>query len=196
MKNYLLFLVLINIFLCKNDVLSAAQKLRPVPWLTEESIIFLEEFFQKNCNPKILEFGSGASTYWFAKRTSNLVSVEHDKRWFKNVKLTLESDSEVFSVDYNLVPRSYHWFCDNFPDDYFDLILVDGRNRKACLINAVRILKPGGVLMLDNAERDYYHPVFSILKDWETTITVQTKPDSCGFCYKGWTTQWWIKPVN
>lgn len=36
----------------------------------------------------------------------------------------------------------------------FDLVVVDGRGRPACVARAMRLLKPsGGVLVVDNAER-------------------------------------------
>ncbi len=39
----------------------------------------------------------------------------------------------------------------------FDLIIVDGRARSACLRRAVSLLKPeGGLLLLDNSERSHY----------------------------------------
>jgi predicted O-methyltransferase YrrM len=50
---------------------------RPIPSICEGSIEFLETYFEENENPKVLEFGSGASTVWMAKRTTNLYSLEH-----------------------------------------------------------------------------------------------------------------------
>lgn len=184
-----------NEFFYKNNKINKI-KLRPVPWLTEDAIKFLEEFFKLNKDPKVLEFGSGASTLWFAQRTKNLTSVEHNQDWFNFVKSTLESTPNTFSIDYHYIPQPYYQFCDNIPDNFFDLVLVDGRNRKGCILHAIRILKPGGILMLDNAERKYYQCIFSYLKEWKTIITEQTKPDLCGFWYKGWKTQWWVKPKN
>lgn len=40
-----------------------------------------------------------------------------------------------------------------FPNEYFDLILIDGRVRMNCLKNATPKLKVGGVLIFDNSDR-------------------------------------------
>jgi predicted O-methyltransferase YrrM len=45
---------------------------------------------------------------------------------------------------------------DEFPDEYFDIILIDGRARPSCIKRSVSKVKPGGLLILDNSEREYY----------------------------------------
>ena len=60
------------------SISGSAFSLRPVPWLTDEAVAFLDVFCEENPDAKILEFGSGASTLWFAKRTPNLYSDEHE----------------------------------------------------------------------------------------------------------------------
>ncbi|NGX39789.1 MAG: hypothetical protein KR126chlam1_01122 [Chlamydiae bacterium] len=171
-----------------------AFSLRPVPWITDEAVAFLEMFCEENPEAKILEFGSGASTLWFAKRTPNLYSVEHDERFYALVQKELSTNPDCFPAKHYLRKRPYYSIADEFSDGYFDLIVVDGRNRKGCMARSIRILKPGGILMLDNAERRYYHPVFPLLEGWDCTVTQQRGPDQCGFCYPGWETTWWIKP--
>lgn len=42
----------------------------------------------------------------------------------------------------------------------FDLILVDGRKRRRCLTEAARLLAPGGIAVLHDAWRPYYHCAF------------------------------------
>ncbi len=42
----------------------------------------------------------------------------------------------------------------------FDIILVDGRKRRRCLIEAASLLKEGGVAVLHDAQRTYYHCAF------------------------------------
>ena len=38
----------------------------------------------------------------------------------------------------------------------FDIVFVDGRDRARCLQNCLSALKEDGVVILDNAERQYY----------------------------------------
>lgn len=39
----------------------------------------------------------------------------------------------------------------------YDLIIVDGRDRVNCCINSLPALKPNGVLVLDDSERERYN---------------------------------------
>lgn len=52
---------------------------------------------------------------------------------------------------------------DKFPDNYFDLIIVDGRARPSCIKHAMNKVKTGGVLLIDNADRTYYLQPFPVL---------------------------------
>ncbi|MGF1534205.1 MAG: hypothetical protein ACFCUI_10915 [Bernardetiaceae bacterium] len=45
---------------------------------------------------------------------------------------------------------------DAYPDDFFDLVLVDGRSRPACVQHSLPKIRTGGWLVVDNAEREYY----------------------------------------
>lgn len=45
---------------------------------------------------------------------------------------------------------------DSFPDEGFNLILIDGRARTSCLLHSVKKVRPGGAIILDNADRKHY----------------------------------------
>lgn len=187
-------IILINALLISTPILSSLN-IRTLPWLTEEAIVFLDQFCKNNKDAKILEFGCGASTIWLSKRTNNLITIEHDKIWCDSIA-NLLNHVECNTVDLKLIPRPYYSICETFPDNYFDLILVDGRDRVKCIQYAINKVRPGGVLMLDNAERKYYQPAFDMLKDWTLNETEQLIPDQLGFWYQGWKTNWWIKPIK
>jgi len=55
--------------------------MRKLPWLTEGSIDFIENFLI-NKDKKILEFGEGSSTLWFSDKCSKIISIEHNEVWF------------------------------------------------------------------------------------------------------------------
>jgi SAM-dependent methyltransferase len=112
-----------------------------------------------------LEWGSGRSTQWFARRLGKLVTVEHDPAWFAAVSKQLDQ-AALRNVDYRLIalehpadeptqpvyepmPR-YVSFVDEFPDDHFDFIEVDGHYRQACVVQGKHKLKPGGLLLVDD----------------------------------------------
>lgn len=79
-----------------------------------------------------------------------------------------------------------------YPDTHFDLVIVDGRNRAACIANAVAKVKPGGWFVLDNSEREQYQAaIVAHLAGWERYDFV-----SQGGGYKGWATTVWRKPAR
>ena len=43
----------------------------------------------------------------------------------------------------------------------FHVVIVDGRKRRRCLLEAARLLEPGGIALLHDAQRPYYHPAFT-----------------------------------
>ena len=56
----------------------------------------------------------------------------------------------------------------------FDLVLISGRDRVLCAAHAMRIVKPGGFIMLDNAECPEYTPIGpALLKEWDYRRTAQ-----------------------
>lgn len=168
---------------------------RPTPWLTEGAIDFLTNFLEKNPDAKILEFGAGASTIWFTQKSISLISIEHDPTYYDLVSQAIKDINGSNSTVLQLVPRPYYTICDAYPDNSFDLVLIDGRDRSKCLLQAKRLVKPGGVIMLDNAERSWYQRAMSTLTRWNHTISIQNREDPCGFTYPNWQTHWWIKPI-
>ncbi|MDZ4716524.1 MAG: hypothetical protein SH819_13755 [Cytophagales bacterium] len=134
---------------------------------------------------RVFEYGSGGSSLFFIRRAANVVSVEHDRLWFDKVKnhvakmdepgLSIHliepeygggdnvgdpSDPYAYATEDERLSkysfRSYASFIDRFPDENFDVVLVDGRSRPACLYHSAGKVKRGGLLVLDNAERKYY----------------------------------------
>jgi predicted O-methyltransferase YrrM len=172
--------------------LQADVSFRPIPWVTHEAFLFLEKFMAVHPEAKVLEFGAGSSTIWFAQRTKHLVSIEHSEHWFNCVKNALANNGTPATLVLHNLP--YYDVCNQFEDNFFDLILVDGRNRSGCIKNAIRILKTKGVLMVDNAERPYYQKALNLLGSWKSFSHEQKSPDTCGFMYPGWKTNWYIKP--
>ncbi len=164
----------------KNKLLNISQN----PIITKEAIQFLENFFQQKSNAKVLEFGSGSSTIWLSKLTKNLTSIEHDGRWFQQVKNYIQKQKNCHPVDIQLLPRPYDKICAKFPEASFDLIIVDGRDRMKCFEASIKLLKPGGILMLDDAQRQRYKQAQDLLRDWQFTKTVS----------KARHTYWWEKP--
>ena len=139
-----------------------------LPWLPYETIRFLDQYL-KNTDV-MLETGSGRSTIWFAQRTQKVVSIEHDEGWFnickeklgkaglKNVEYFLENRGE------NINPSAspYVQRVKAMADHSFDFILVDGKLRSTIALISLDKVKNGGLISIDNIERELYLPAFSL----------------------------------
>ncbi|MGD1808716.1 hypothetical protein ACP6PL_25215 [Dapis sp. BLCC M126] len=68
-----------------------------------------------------------------SKLTKKLISIEHDIKWYERVKNYLDQNANCNSVDLRLLSRPYHGLCKEFAPEFFDLIIVNGRDRMKCL---------------------------------------------------------------
>ena len=152
------------------------------PWFTFDAINYLQTHLQRG--GRVFEYGSGGSTlFWLSFEAALVVSIEHDRQWFD---LLNQHVGQLPYVDYRLITperetfdgphnpadptcycsegasfcgysfRNYVGQIDEFPNDYFDVVSIDGRARPSCIMHSVGKVKPGGILILDNAERSYY----------------------------------------
>ena len=166
------------------------------PWTTPASIIFFEKVLTKEMTG--LEYGSGRSTVFFAKKLKNLVSIEHHTAWHLKVEKLL-AENNLANVEYLLIPEqitddlqetdletrlnkmdgsepreeyfNYYDRVNEYPDQYFDFVLIDGRARVKCGLTALKKLKKGGIFVLDNSERPRYRPLHSALDSWPKVET-------------------------
>lgn len=167
------------------NYMNVYHSMRTTPWLINQAVEFLQDFLNSRPNAHVLEFGAGGSTIWFSKITPNVITVEHDSFWSSQVK-------ECCDTQIIVRPRPYDDVCENFDDNYFDLVLIDGRDRVKCAMSAMSKVKVGGVLMLDNAERERYQPIVDALESWPHRFETGTEPFSKGY---SWSTYWWVKPA-
>jgi predicted O-methyltransferase YrrM len=158
------------------------------PWIVKGAISFLEAYLCKN--HKVLEFGAGGSTIWIQSRVEKIWSIEHNKDWYDKVMDYKQPNCELILADArdnspsDLTIPCYSNLIEQFDDELFDFILVDGRNRVNCFLKCDRVLRPGGVIMLDNSEREEYSEVFSFYKEKQYFEESESKD---------WKTSWWIK---
>src|SRR4030095_4954133 len=52
--------------------------------------------------------------------------------------------------------ETYARTIENFPNESFDVIVVDGRARPSCILHSLKKIKKAGYLVVDNSERKYY----------------------------------------
>jgi predicted O-methyltransferase YrrM len=146
-----------------------------LPWWTYDATREIDAFLRTRTAPRAFEFGSGASTLWLAARVDHVTSVEHDETFAIEVEALLgPTDNATLLVvppspsDDPATPsdREGHEHLDftdyvrsiDTADGPFDLIVVDGRARLACLERARDHLAPGGRIVFDDIERERYRP--------------------------------------
>lgn len=154
-----------------------------LPWINFPAIEYLEKNLRPEY--RVFEFGGGGSTLFFCKNVAEVATVEDHRGWFETLtQKTREKGFQNwkgFLVTPEPVedgkPRSrqnpadfksgakglehvsfekYARTIGQFPENYFDIVLVDGRARPSCIEQAMPHLKTGGLLVVDNTERSYY----------------------------------------
>ncbi len=153
------------------------------PWITFPVIDFLKS--SVHLNSRVFEYGGGGSTLFFINRAKEVVTVEHDPEWFtrlqqillkqsstnwsgnlilpdnKNLSEALDpsNPSDYYTSDKNFLKntfKTYVTFIDRYADEYFDIVLVDGRSRPSSIFHSLSKVKKGGYLIVDNSDRKYY----------------------------------------
>lgn len=145
-----------------------------VPWWTYKSIDVVDAWISAHPRPiRVFEYGSGASTLWLARRVDEVHSVEHHAGFAEYLRPELEKhDNITFSVvepvksDHPAVPSAKGGHAGLDFSDYvaaidkvdgrFDIVVIDGRAREACLTAALPRLAPGGIVVFDNTRRARY----------------------------------------
>lgn len=142
-----------------------------LPWWTFSAIDAVETHLATRPQARVFEWGSGASTVWLSRRAAHVTSVEHDLDWAVRVLGQLEGQdhvrlSTVPAAPDGQVGSAKSGFEGQFFDAYvqaihkadgpFDLIVIDGRAREACLTEAMKHLAPGGLILIDDFKRARY----------------------------------------
>jgi len=126
------------------------NKYPELPWIPFSAINELSAIIKPEW--KILEIGAGMSTIWLASKAKHVTSIEADLNWY-NKLINIIGDRNINNID-----LCYEWeghiMCDfsRFPDQYFDLIYIDGGPRDLCCINAKPKVKKDGYIYLDNSD--------------------------------------------
>ncbi len=131
-----------------------------LPLLSFRAIRRLNRLIQNDW--KILEFGSGMSTLWFARRCELLVSVETSVEWYGLIT-TMLADTKLQNVDYRLRQPATAHLLQDYRDSFFDFVLVDGANRHLAMQTALAKVKTGGYVYLDNT--DSPHPDYQTARE-------------------------------
>jgi hypothetical protein len=131
------------------------------PWITRDALDLLDELLLPS--DRGIEWGSGGTTAWFAERIEHLTSVEGSPHWHDGLRAQLDS-AHVANVDLRLVSfdelghdtpqhrSAYVGAAPELTSGSLDLAFVDGEYRDECALRAIELLRPGGLLVIDNIE--------------------------------------------
>ncbi len=146
-----------------------------LPWFTYGAIEWIRNYLRPDM--RVFEYGAGGSTLFIGRRVKELISIDHYEPWYLTVLKEVENRrlngvnirliepekgckpgflSNTFPEyrDYNF--EKYVKAIDEYPDHYFDLVIIDGRAREACIGEAISKIRAGGYLLLDNSDRPNY----------------------------------------
>ncbi len=126
-----------------------------LPWWNVAATRDVEAHLRAHPGARVFEYGSGASTAWLAARADNVSSVEHHADWLRKVAGKVSAFAQVSLRHRDLESGAYAAAIDE-RDDTYDLIVIDGRERTACLSRAIPHLRPGGIILFDDSGRSRY----------------------------------------
>jgi len=126
------------------------EKGNPVPWISYPATIFLANRVRNTFS--VFEFGTGYSTLWWSCHAGSVVTCEHDAYWAQTIKSKIPENVEMITtpLDAHDPQTIAH------TGRRFDIVVVDGRKRAECAVQAVSSLKEAGVLVWDDTDRDRY----------------------------------------
>lgn len=181
------------------------------PWFAFQSIRYVEKLLRPDM--KIIEYGGGYSTLWWASRVSAVTTVERSKDWseeikqslrkhhLKNVELrTFDKFPDASEGELELNYDSLRPLVDEYissphePRHSCDVLVVDDVFRNAVVEGALHFLKPGGFLILDDSERERHKPVMErlTLDGWSSAHFFGSAP----YHFHEKQTTIWFKPAE
>lgn len=166
------------------------------PWLTHPSMDVIKSW--DLADKKVLEWGSGLSTIWWADKCKYVYSIEADRNWFARIVelkngTGLQAKAEIHyrnvqegdqtKIDfYTDVPA---WFQPN-------IVVVDGVLRYECILKALTLPRPL-TLIVDNWQQDYVFicpAAVEALRSFTGNVYIQ--PDHTNHEGRPWQTGIWI----
>jgi hypothetical protein len=117
-----------------------------VPWFTYPAIEYIKQLDLSD--KRVLEYGSGFSTMFWAKRARSVVSIEDNNGWYEQLKPQLP-----VNVDYLYVKDQAEYVgAVEKLESQFDIIVNDGIYRLSCAKASRPKLADGGFVILDNSD--------------------------------------------
>lgn len=134
----------------------------PIPWMNYSFIDFLEPRLNREMN--VFEYGSGYSTLYLSGKVRSVTSVEFDESWFKKMNEILQN-TEHCELIFRPDRTRYAKAVTEYENQQFDIIIVDGRDRKECIKHILPYLSEVGVVLLDDSWQSKFDEVFEFFHE-------------------------------
>lgn len=144
-----------------------------VAWWTYPAMDHVRSLLEGRNDLEAFEFGPGASTKWLSKYCKSITYVEYDREFYDFMQQQEFVDTKVdglyvppdkvrdekyLSLKNNYRNMSFKRYVQALRESgkCYDVIVIDGRARSACLEIAGNFVKPGGIVIFDNSNRRRY----------------------------------------
>lgn len=168
------------------EILEGGRKRDPktgliFPWYTWPCLEWLDSLDLSG--KRVFEYGIGDSTLWYRAKGAISDGVDSDFSWASKFGVSYAVNSDY--IQSAAIPKP-----GNF--NLFDIVVIDGMYRDQCTKYALRALKSGGYLIIDNYHQPSVEP-----NDWHLTdkliegmpITIYKQPN-----HDDWSTAVITKP--
>ncbi len=125
-----------------------------MPMMSSKEVNIIDDIIKERQAGVCLEWGSGGSTLWFPRHdcVKSWLSIEHNGHYVSHLADKIKPNTQVV---WEAEPTPYI-DCVKLLKRRFDLVLIDGEDREACLIVARDVIKEDGVILLHDSGREEY----------------------------------------
>ncbi len=126
---------------------------KPIPWYSYPCIDFLKS--RQYLARRVLEFGGGNSTLWWASRSKEVVALESNRKWYDRIKGQMPGNVKLMYVSEDSRAINVAAVEDALreqPPGSFDVIVIDGLYRTEMIPVAIRFLSNDGVIVCDDSQ--------------------------------------------
>lgn len=161
-----------------------------VPWMSWKAIDYLRAHLPPRAS--VFEWGGGGSSLFFLLRGCTVTTAESSLLWKKRLERAVADNECSGNLVIRLIPAETG--TPEHISEYvrsvrqgapWNVVVVDGLenddvSRVECVREARGTVKPGGVLILDDAWRREYRCVPEILNGWQRKVFVGLGPERLG----------------
>jgi hypothetical protein len=121
-----------------------------IPWMNYAAVDFIGA--KINSQMRVFEWGAGYSSLWFASKLREVVSVDDNVEWYKELSIQLLGNMKLMCLPNKL---DYVSSISKEPGE-FDVIVIDGVFRNECAQQCISKLSTNGMVIFDNSDGEEY----------------------------------------